>query len=270
MELVTYVVSGACLGFLIGLTGVGGGVLTVPVLILLVRLDPIAAVGTASLFSVLTKLFATARHFRQQTINLEVALRFLAPSLPGVICTSVLIRWAITSLDAAAVDALQNTISYVIVFSMGVSLVALLSNMSRLRLGITQSGYAGILRILCVFVMGTILGATSIGGGILMMPALIYFYGEKSKYVGTSIFVALVLTGVMSLIYTIQGDDGSSGVVDWRVAGFMALGSIGGSHYGDVLSKRFDPRLLRLVVGAVVLLALGLMFINMAGTQSAS
>lgn len=59
IEVATFVVSGALLEFFIELTGVGGGVLTVPVLILIMRLDPIAAVGTASVRSVLTKTYGT-------------------------------------------------------------------------------------------------------------------------------------------------------------------------------------------------------------------
>jgi uncharacterized membrane protein YfcA len=213
---------------------------------------------------VLTKIYAISRHYRQNTINLRVGLRFLIPALPGVICTSMLVAWGTATLSPTQVDALQNTITYVIILSMGVSMVVLLSDFSRFQNRMSCSPFARPLRALCVFLLGAIVGATSIGGGILMIPALIFLYRETTRYVGTSIFVAVLLMLVMSAIYALFGEADDSGVVNWRVAGFMALGSLAGTHYGSGLSKRVDARLLRLIVGGVVLLAVIMMFANMA------
>ncbi len=264
IEPVIHVISGAVLGFLIGLTGVGGGVLTVPVLILVMRLDPIAAVGTASLFSALTKSHAAWKHYQQRTINVEVGIRFLGPALPGVIGASILVNWARATLSPVEVDALQNTIRYVIILSMGVSLVALLSDFSRFERRVDVSRLSRIVRIFCVFLLGAVMGATSIGGGILMIPALVFFYNETSKYVGTSILVTVLLMLIICAIYAFLGSQAGVAVVYWQVAGFMALGAAVGTHYGSGLSRRADPRLLRLVVGGVILIAVGLMFVEMA------
>ena len=82
-DIVLYLVSGVVLGFLIGLTGIGGGVLTVPFLLLVIGLEPIAAVGTAGLYGVLTKIWAAVRHYRQETVNLDVGVPVLSGRGPG-------------------------------------------------------------------------------------------------------------------------------------------------------------------------------------------
>jgi len=261
IDITIYLLSGAVLGFLIGLTGVGGGVLTVPVMILVMRLEPIAAVGTASLYAVLTKLYAVVRHYRQNSINLRVGSRFLVAALPGVICTSLLVKCGKASLPPDEVEVLQNVISYVIMFSICFSLVALLFDYSKFKKNsFFCSGPGRMVALFCSCMVGAIMGATSIGGGILIIPALLIFHRETSKYVGTSIFVAVVSMLVMSVIYSFLGRDGHFGDVNVKVAGFMALGSLVGTHCGSALSNRVDPKRLQLIVVAVIIIAAGMMF----------
>lgn len=259
IEIATYLLCGAGLGFLIGLTGVGGGVLSVPILILVVRLEPIAAVGTASLYAVLTKLYAVYRHSRQDTINWGVGLRFLAVALPGVIGSALLVKLGKANLSPSGVAALQDGISYIIIFSIVFALGALLINYNRFENRFFASTPGKALSIALVFLVGAIMGATSIGGGILIIPALLLFYRETTRYVGTSLFVSVLLMFVMSLIYAFLGDGSRFGDVDLRVASIMALGSLVGTHQGSALSKRIDPRRLQGVVIAVIILAVSMM-----------
>jgi uncharacterized membrane protein YfcA len=262
VEAVTCLVSGAALGFVIGLTGVGGGVLTVPVLMLLLRLEPITAVGTASLYAVLTKIYAVFRHYRQETINLEVGSRFLVAALPGVICSALLVKLGKAHLSPEGVDVLQNAIGYAVMFSIAFSLCAMLIDYSRFDVGFFSSGPGRAVSISCVFLIGAIMGATSVGGGILIIPALLLFYRETTRYVGTSIFVAVLQMLVMSVIYAFLGRNGGLGDVNLRIAGFMAVGSLAGTHSGSSLSKRIDPARLRLIVLAVIVVAAAMMVID--------
>jgi len=262
IDIALYIISGGVLGFLIGLTGVGGGVLTVPVLISMMGLEPIAAVGTASLYSVLTKIYAVFRHYRLETINWKVGSQFLVAALPGVICTALLVKWAKASLSPAGDEILQSVISYVIIFSIGFSLCVLLSNFNRFEGKFFESTSGKLVSTFCIFLIGAIMGATSIGGGVLIIPALLLFYRETLRYVGTSLFIAVLLMVVMSTIYAFLGqDDHVGGDVNFRIAGFMAVGSLVGTHYGSDLSKKLDPRRLQLIVVGVIILA-GLMMIR--------
>ena len=251
-------VSGAALGFLIGLTSVGAGVLTVPVLILIMRLEPISAVGTASLYAVLTKIYATFRHYKQETINVQVGFRFLMPALPGVVVAALLIKWGKASLSGAGVDALNGAVSYLFILAIGFSLVTLMLDYSRFENKFFSSGFGKGNGMLFTCFIGAIIGATSIAG-ILIIPTLLLVYRETTKYVGTSIFVGVLLMLVMSMIYAFIGQDGDVGDVNFRIAGIMALGSLIGTHHGSSLSSKVDPKRLQLVVVGAVILAAAMM-----------
>jgi hypothetical protein len=261
-EILTQILAGAALGFIIGLTGVGGGVLTVPILIQIIKLEPIAAVGTASFYVVLTKIYAMIKHYRQQTINLRVGLKFLASALPGVICSSFIIKLSKASMSSSGVEALQNIISYLIVISIGFSLCALLFDYSKVKSHFFSSASGKVFKFLCIFIIGAIMGATSVGGGILIIPAILLFYRETSKYVGTSIFIAVLMMIVMSCIYAFIGQHAHSGDVNFKVAVTMSIGSLFGTHYGSALSKKIKPRRLQFVVIAVIIFAMTMMLVN--------
>lgn len=267
LDVLIRIAAGAILGFLIGLTGVGGGVLTVPVLMLIIRLEPITAVGTASLFAVLTKTYAGIKHYRQGTINVRAGLTFLLAALPGVILASFLVKWTKSSLSPEGVDTLQNVISYVIMASIGFSLATLLVDYRRVKTDFFNSHTGRVLKILCVFLIGAVLGMTSIGGGILIIPALLIFYRETTKYVGTSIFVALLSMAVMSCIYAFLGqtDGHAGGDVNVKVAALMAVGSLVGAHYGAALSKKIPPRRLQMIIIGVIILAVAMMALDRMG-----
>ena len=198
-DIVLYLVSGVVLGYLIGLTGIGGGVLTVPFLLLVIKLEPIAAVGTAGLYGVLTKIWAAVRHYRQGTVNVDVGVRFFLASVPGILVGSLAVKWSRVSLSPSGVETLQDVVSYMVMASICFALVALLFDYDRLDTRFLSSRRGAVVKFPCLFLVGAVMGMTSIGGGILIIPSLLLFYRETSRYVGTSIFVALLLMTVMSV-----------------------------------------------------------------------
>jgi len=264
VDTLIFIASGAAIGFLIGLTAVGGGVLAVPLLILVGRLQPIEAVGTASLYAVLTKIYAVLKHYSQQTVNFRVGLRFLIPGLPGVLLSSVLVKWAKATLPAEDVMTLQSVISYIVTFAICFSLAVLFFDYSKVRSDLFASPLGQSFKFLCVFLIGAIAGATSIGGGILIIPVLLLFYRETTRYVGTSIFCGLLMLGVVSVVYAFLGQGSGGGDVNLRAAVLMSLGSLAGAHYGSALSKRLHPRRLQYVVIAVVAFAAIVMIVDRA------
>jgi len=261
-DIIVYVLSGTVLGFFIGLTGVGGGVLTVPVLMVIMRLQPIEAVGTASLYAVLTKIWAAIRHYRQDTLNVRTGIRFLRATLPGVILGALAVKWSKASLSPEGVETLQEVVSYVVIASACLALAALILDHSRFKNGFFPSRRGKGVQLSCVFLIGVLMGVTSIGGGILIIPALLLFYRETSKFVGTSIFIALLCMAAMSCMYAFIGGGGHSDDVNLRVAAFMSVGSLVGAHCGVSLSKRIGPKRLQGVVIAVILLAVIVMLLD--------
>jgi len=251
IETVSRLLVGGGIGFCIGLTGVGGGVLMLPALTLLFGMDPVSAVGTASLYSFITKVSGTWHHVKLKTIEWKIARRFLIGAVPANVGVAL---WVSSQgSDAAFNQSLQTFIVGVIGFSL---LIMLLNSVIKrsgpaLRLGEhTLAHYLALhpallhgLNIVIGAFVGGLIGATSIGGGVLIIPALIIVFGlSASRTVGTSIFIAVVLTLITAIIY------GGSKVVHFPTVAVSALGSLIMVAYGSKLSVRLSDRLLKWII----------------------
>ena len=119
--------------------------------------------------------------------------------------------------------------------------MALLFDYDRLDTRFLSSRRGTVVKFPSLFLVGAVMGMTSIGGGILIIPSLLLFYRETSRYVGTSIFVALLLMAVMSTLYALIGRGQGAADVDLTIAVFMSAGSLAGVHYG-VTHMQADAR----------------------------
>jgi len=248
---------GMVIGFCIGLTGVGGGVLVLPALTLILRIDPITAVGTTTLYAFLTKITATLHHHRLKTIDWGIAVRFLMGAVPANLITSL---WVSSQGgDLHFKRALTNFIVGVIFFSV-VMMVFNMFTRSRPKMVEKERELAEhiqqkkIVRIeLCVLlgaVCGGLIGATSIGGGVLIVPLLITLFGlPAARTVGTAIFITFILTMITSIIYGFRGEQ------NHLTAVIMAAGSLSGVYYGSKLSVKLPELFLRVIVLVLVLVA---------------
>ena len=257
VDIVLRLLLGTVIGFCIGLTGVGGGVLVLPALKLILHLDPITAVGTTTLYAFLTKITATIQHIKLRTIDWGTSLRFLAGAVPANIVTSIWVSRQ--GANEQFKEALTNFIVGVIFFSVIMMIVNMITRsrpgvVARERELAEQINETKAVRIeLCILlgaICGGLLGATSIGGGVLIVPILITLFNMPApRTVGTAIFIAFILTMITSLIY------GSSGVQDRVTALIMATGSVAGVFYGSKLSVRMPELFLRVIVVVLVLVA---------------
>lgn len=267
-EILLRILLGIVIGFCIGLTGVGGGVLVLPALTLILRIDPITAVGTTTLYAFLTKITATIHHSKLKTIDWGISTRFLMGAVPANIATSL---WVSNqSGNIYFKETLTRFIVGVVFFSVG---MMVLNMITRARPKVVEKerklaehiNERKAVRIeLCILlgaICGGLIGATSIGGGVLIVPMLIILFGlPASRTVGTAIFIAFILTMVTSLIY------GSNGVQDRVTAIIMAAGSLGGVYYGSKLSVRMPELFLRAIVVVLVLVA-AIMMLGSSGTH---
>ncbi len=253
---------GLGIGFCIGLTGVGGGVLVLPALTVILRIDPIIAVGTTTLYAFLTKITATLQHIRLKTIDWGTSLRFLTGAIPANIITAL---WVSRQAENEAFRAsLKTFIVGMILFSV---VLMMLNMLTRIRPAVVQKersladhiNGSPIMRNTVAasmgFICGSLVGATSIGGGVLIVPILIIFFGlPTSRTVGSSIFIAFILTLSTSIIYaTNHAQDRATAII-------MALGSLSGVYYGSKLSVKLPETMLRAAVLAMVLIAALMMF----------
>lgn len=263
LEIAVRLVLGLLIGFCIGLTGVGGGVLVLPALTLMLKMNPVMAVGTASFYSFLTKVSATFHHIKLKTIDWKVSLLFLAGALPA---NAVVSLWVThREADAEFLQALKLFITGTVFFCVGVMGLNLLGQIRKAKSGGTRKTlseriaarphHSRILGVVVGAVVGGLIGATSIGGGVLIVPLLMILFGlEARRTVGSSIFIAVVLTLLTSLIYGSKG-----GAMDWTTAIVMSVGSLVGVPPGSKLSVKMPDKLLQGIVITLIFIAAVLM-----------
>lgn len=260
---------GLAVGFCIGLTGVGGGVLVLPALTLLLKMNAVMAVGTASLYSFLTKVSATFHHARLKTIDWGLSLLFLAGAVPS---NFLVARWISgQGGDEAFSATLKKFIIGVVFFCVAMmvcNLVNQIRNHQAKRPKALLADHIAKLpwlrRLLGVAlggVVGALIGATSIGGGVLIVPMLMIVFGlEARKTVGCSIFIAVVLTLGTSLHYFTGEDamDAVTGIV-------MAVGSLVGVPFGSRLSVRMPEKTLQGVMIVLISTVAVMMLVSNGG-----
>ncbi len=253
-------VFGAAIGFAIGISGIGGGVLIMPVLTGILGVAPSVAVGTASLYSLITNSFAIIEHHRLKTINRHTTVIFLSGALPGTLLSSLLIN-AFVNQGSGQEGILQFQlflkwlIISIIAVTFGIMLFSLLKNKTE-----SPRSQPRLVALVLSFVVGALIGATSIGGGVLIIPVLSLFFGLSNRQtVGTSRLIAMALVLVSSVVYGIGGQ------VDYLTAVLMSLGSFVGVFFGSRMSVRISDRRLGILMLGLVFVSGVIMTFGIAG-----
>ena len=258
---VAQLVAGALIGACIGMTGIGGGVLILPVLTLGFGLPSTIAVGTAHLYSCLCKLPAVFFHFRQGTIRFRTSAYFLVGAVPATIAVAVWITGYAGAMDQSdpAWLELQTNLRQFIAAVVILSGLLILWHMF-MRPGSRTAPDQRIpprvtgAKIFLVAVLGAVIGgliaSTSVGSGILIVPLMIIiFHLTAVDTVGSSIFIALTLTLTSSIIYA------GSSQLDLAIAVTMAAGSLVGVPLGVRMSRKIPERYLQITITGLVLAA---------------
>ncbi|MCF7849238.1 MAG: sulfite exporter TauE/SafE family protein [Kiritimatiellales bacterium] len=255
---------GVVIGFSIGLTGVGGGVLGLQAMTLALGMDPIRAVGTTSLYIFLTNISASFHHAKLKNIAWGSVLRLLCGAIPANILIAAWISRQ--GENDAFKHSLKTFIICIVFFSVGVMVINAIKNLRRKiedeerSVAAGMRGHGVLRNAFCVLLgaaIGGLIGATSVGGGVLIVPMLIIIFGlSASRTVGSSIFMAMVLTFITALVY------GKGGEVDAYSAIVMAVGSLLGVRYGSRLSVKLPDTLLRWIMIGVILTAAIMMVAN--------
>lgn len=239
------VLAGLAVGFLVGVTGIGGGALMTPLLILLFGYAPVTAVGTDLLYATITKAVGMVVHGRQRTVDWMVVRRLASGSLPAA---GALLMW----LSQADGGRQPRTGGLIILISMVLLMTAagLLAKPVLHRLGRHYRidypwAFKAAQPCLTVFagvVIGILVTATSIGAGALGSVALLYLYPLRlspAKVVGTDLAHAIPLALVAGLGHLGLGN------VDLVLLGKLLLGSIPGVLAGSWVCGKLPDRWVR-------------------------
>ena len=251
---------GIVIGFFVSITGIGGASLVLPALTIIMRLPSSVAVGTASFYAFLTQAFTAMARHRLGALDRSSIIIFLSGALPGNILISYLIyRYIRTATaDAVALRKFDERLMIVIALVLLLTVLLLVLNLFRLRpvrqnvatWNQKQKTRHRVVGALLGSVIGGIMGATSVGGGVLVVPVLILFFGLSANVtVGTAVVIASVLSLQTTIMYMIGGR------TDYLTAIVMAFGSAGGVYWGTHLSERIPERPLQFIVVTVIFVA---------------
>ena len=243
-----YTLSGLCVGALVGMTGVGGGSLMTPILILVFGIHPATAVGTDLLYAAATKTGGTMMHGLSHTIDWRVVGRLACGSVPMT---------AITLFILSKFDLSGSGAAHVITFILGLALLATaLALVFRAKLTAYYAATVGELApkrtaqftILTGAVLGVLVSITSVGAGALGVTALILLYPRLplARIVGSDIVHAVPLTFLAGVGHWIMGS------IDPTILGSLLLGSLPGIIIGSYVAVRVPELVLRLTLAAVL------------------
>jgi len=247
MELITLkILIGLMVGTLIGLTGLGGGVLLLPLLIFGLGVPPIVAVGSDALFNFITKIPSSAVHLSKGTVRRKVVLALASGSVPGSIAGVSFLQHLRHLYGDGVNDFIKTAVGILLVI---IPILLLLQRRIEDQVANrppTAKSFAGMAVI--GLVAGFLVGMTSVGSGSIIMMLLLLFYSYPPKVmVGTDIVHAVALTGVTSFLHFRLGN------VNLPLVGCLLIGSIPGGLLGSYLSTRMPVLWLRRILCAILL-----------------
>jgi len=233
-------------GVLVGLTGMGGGSVMTPALVLL-GFRPAVAVGTDLVVWGVTKLLGAVQHLRQGTADWRLALLLATGSVPGALLGALLLPWW-EALGVRIDDLLQHLLGGVLVVTAGALLLGLRRPLSPSALG--ERRWLPVL-LLASFLVGLLVAWTSVGSGVLFMALMASTLPLPAvALVGTDLVHASLLTLAAAAAHLGIGD------VDLGLAGHLLVGTMPGVVVGSRLSRRLSDERLRSLVG-IFMLAVG-------------
>jgi uncharacterized membrane protein YfcA len=251
-----YTLSGLGVGFLVGLTGVGGGSLMTPLLVLLFGFAPATAVGTDLLFASITKTVGTWVHGRRGTVDWKITGLLAAGSLPAAILTLMLLGEY--NAKGGSIDKLVTPVLGVALILTAVALLfkERLQRLGQKRQVIASEAYTrriALATILTGAILGVLVTISSIGAGALGVVALFFLYPHlpAMKIVGSDLAHAVPLTALAGLGHLHMG------TVNLDLLFGLLLGSLPGIYLGSHLSASIPERVLRPVLATMLLLVAG-------------
>jgi uncharacterized membrane protein YfcA len=252
---------GLGVGFLVGTTGMGGGSIMTPLLILVVGTNPAVAIGTDLAYAAITKTVGGWRHLLAKTVDLRLCLWLGLGSLPGAIVGV----WLLQRLEHALGANFDDTLMIILAVTLMLTAVAVIlralfvRNLNERETADLTTTRTRVGTIAFGFVVGIVLGTTSAGSGALIALGLIVFFKlSPRRVVGTDVAHAAILLWVAAMGHFVAGN------VDVALAANILVGSIPGVWAGVHFSTRMPEQGLRPLLG-VVLLAAGLGLMAKAG-----
>jgi uncharacterized membrane protein YfcA len=259
-----YSLSGFAVGALVGMTGVGGGSLMTPLLILLFGIHPATAVGTDLLYAAATKTGGSLVHGYLRSIDWRVVRRLASGSIPTTALTLAVLSHfnlngdAVRSLITIVLSVALFVTAFVLVFG-GTIIAAYRAQVAELDPQRTAR-----VTVLVGALLGVLVTISSVGAGAIGVVALVLLYPQlpMARIVGSDIAHAVPLTLVAGLGHWMMGS------VDWHIIASLLVGSLPGIFLGSYFAIRVPERALQLVLAATLLVVASRIAYDQATTAS--
>ena len=260
MELI-HIAAGALVGLIIGLTGVGGGSLMTPILVLGFAIPPAIAVGTDLLYAALTKCSGVYFHHKNHSVDWKIVLLLGSGSIPcSIITISILEHLKETGFNYD--DIIILTLGVMLILT---SFIVLIKNqlISFIHSNHADSFVVNLVRnyrpqitVLCGCLLGCVVTLSSVGAGAIGSAILFLLYPRKSSIsiVGTDIAHAVPLTAIAGLGHLHFGS------IDFNLLFGLLAGGIPAIYLGSLIGKKLPDKVLRPLI-ALLLLAMGIKLI---------
>jgi uncharacterized membrane protein YfcA len=252
---------GLGVGILVGMTGIGGGSLMTPMLILVFGVTPVTAIGSDLAYAAVTKTVGGYKHWKQRTVDFTLSSWMAVGSVPaaifGVYVLTLLEDWLGTDFEDVVIWLLAGAL---LLTGVATLIRSFLKSMhERERASIEMERRHKVAAVLLGLSVGFVLGVTSAGSGALIAVGLILLFRlTPQRVVGTDVFHAAILLWAAGLAHVTAGN------VDFGLVGTILLGSVPGVWLGSHWSVRVEPGVLRTTL-AVVLIGAGLALTIKAG-----
>ena len=266
-----FVIMGLVVGILVGLTGLGGGALMTPLLIV-GGLSTVVAIATDIAYSAITKVFASIIHIRDRNVDFKIVGILLSGSLPGLFTGYYFSKLILDNFGESGLNLILTFILSILLISL--SLISITNEVVRIIVKIIEDHPDEVLEefhhvdndetemnlqdlllnrqtyaiILGAFAVGTLVQLTSVGAGVLVTILLLGFLPAK-RVVGTELVHASVLVIISAILYS------SNGFVEYNVLWKIVIGTIVGIVIGIRYSKRIPKDRFKLILLGVILVA---------------
>ena len=248
-----YVFAGFFVGFVVGLTGVGGGSLMTPILIFFFGIKPYMAVGTDLLFAAFTKMGGTLKLARSKHIDWSVVFNLSAGSIPAALITLFVLH-SLGASSAAVQQIITNTLGFALLLTAAATLYkALRGKVGPKTIAPGQEVAATrprhwSLPLLFGALIGTLVTLTSVGAGAIGVTVLMVLYPllPLPRIVAADISYAVPLTLVAGLGHA------SLGTVDWHMLLTLLAGSLPGIWIGSHLMSKTPERVIRTLLSLLL------------------
>jgi uncharacterized membrane protein YfcA len=253
---------GFMVGLLVGMTGIGGGSLMTPLLILVFGVKPVVAIGTDLAYGAVTKTVGGFKHFRQGTVDLSLSAWIAIGSVP----TAIGGVYVLEALQGAHGDAFDDLLLQMLSAALLITGLATLGRalfmkklVAREREGLELTRRHKATAVCLGGFVGFVLGLTSAGSGAFIAVGLILLFQlVPTRVVGTDVFHAAILLWAAAIAHLVAGN------VDFAMAGTMLLGSVPGVWLGSHWSVRVPAAALRTML-AVLLIGAGTGLLSKSG-----